>query len=61
MLSDHQGKVRKVEVNINTIINYDILPWFFQSPRRGLAVLTHGNQKDPCLSKSYMVGFAIIY
>ncbi len=35
--------------------------WFFQSPRRGLAVLTHGNQKDPCLSKSYMVGFAIIY
>ncbi len=35
--------------------------WFFQSPRRGLAVLTHGNQKDPCLSKSCMVEFAIIY
>jgi len=35
--------------------------WFFQSPRRGLAVLTHGNQKDPCLSKLYIVGFAIIY
>ena len=35
--------------------------WFFQSPHRGLAVLTHGNQKDPCLSKLYIVGFAIIY
>jgi hypothetical protein len=35
--------------------------WFFQSPRRGLAVLSHGNQKDPCLSKLYKVGFAIIY
>ncbi len=35
--------------------------WCFQSPRRGLAVLTHGNQKDPCLSKLYIVGFAIIY
>jgi hypothetical protein len=35
--------------------------WFFQSPRRGLAVLTHRNQKDPCLSKFYIVGFAIIY
>jgi hypothetical protein len=29
--------------------------WFFQSPRRGLAVLTHGNQKDPCLSKFFMI------
>jgi hypothetical protein len=35
--------------------------WSFQSPRRGLAVLTHGNQKDPCLSKLYIVGFALIY
>jgi hypothetical protein len=35
--------------------------WFFQLPRRSLAVLTHGNQKDPCLSKLYVVGFAIIY
>jgi len=35
--------------------------WCFQSPRCGLAVLTHGNQKDPCLSKLYIVGFAIIY
>ena len=35
--------------------------WSFQSPRRGLAVLTHGNQRDPCLSKLYIVGFAIIY
>jgi hypothetical protein len=30
-------------------------------PRHGLAVLTHGNQKDPCLSKLYIVGFAIIF
>jgi len=35
--------------------------WCFQSPRCGLAVLTHGNQKDPCLSKLYIVGFAMIY
>ncbi len=35
--------------------------WFFQSPHCGLAVLTHGNQKDPCLSKLYIVGFAINY
>ncbi len=24
-------------------------------------MLTHGNQKDPCLSKLYIIGFAIIY
>ena len=35
--------------------------WCFQSPRRGLAVLTHGNQKDPCLSKLCIVGLAINY
>jgi hypothetical protein len=35
--------------------------WSFQSPCRGLAVLTHGNQKDPCLYKLYIIGFAIIY
>ena len=35
--------------------------WCFQLPRRGLAVLTHDNQKDPFLSKLYIVGFAIIY
>jgi hypothetical protein len=37
--------------------------WSFQLPRRGLAVavLTHGNQKDSCLSKLYIVGFVIIY
>ena len=34
--------------------------WFFQSPRCGLAVLIHGNQKDPCPSKLYKVGFGII-
>jgi hypothetical protein len=33
----------------------------YQSPRRGLAVFTHGNQKDLSLSKLYKVGFAIIY
>ena len=26
-----------------------------------LMLLTHGNQKDPCLSKLYIIGFAIIY
>ncbi len=35
--------------------------WVFQSPHCGLAVLTHGNQKDPCLSKLHKVEFAIIY
>ena len=35
--------------------------WCFQSPHHGLAVLTHGNQKDPCLSKLYIAGFVIIY
>jgi hypothetical protein len=29
--------------------------WFFQSLSRSIAVIIHGNQKDPCLSKLYKV------
>jgi hypothetical protein len=34
--------------------------WIWTLPRF-LRQFTHGNQKDPCLSKLYIVGFAIIY
>ena len=58
----HFSRVEEVDEKVIALVpKGKTTLWFFQLPRCGLAVLTHGNQKDPCLSKLYIVGFAIIY